>query len=239
MWGRCLHLPAIVLIAAVTLQAATTCATCHPKIAQTYAQTGMARSFYKPQSIPTTRYYHKLSDTWYAIEDHNGQYYQRRWRIGYDGKETEVQESRIDYVMGSGNHVRTYLTRTPRGALIELPLAWYSENGGTWGMNPGHDRNYALPPRTVATTPIRRFPLATKSPAANRSTPASRPKASAASAATAPAPTIFASRRPPARSPRTSARPSSIPPACPATANSKSVCSAISKPPACNCRTRS
>ena len=150
MWGRCLHLPAIVLIAAVTLQAATTCATCHPKIAQTYAQTGMARSFYKPQSIPTTRYYHKLSDTWYAIEDHNGQYYQRRWRIGYDGKETEVQESRIDYVMGSGNHVRTYLTRTPRGALIELPLAWYSENGGTWGMNPGHDRNYALPPRTVA-----------------------------------------------------------------------------------------
>ncbi len=52
--------------------------------------------------------------------------------------------------MGSGNHVRTYLHRTERGALIELPLAWYSENGGEWAMNPGHDRDYALPPRAVA-----------------------------------------------------------------------------------------
>jgi predicted CXXCH cytochrome family protein len=127
-----------------------TCATCHAKIAQAYAKTGMARSFYKPKSIQPTRFYHKLSDTWYAMEERSGQYYQRRWRIGYDGKETEVQEQHIDYVMGSGNHVRTYLTRTERGALIELPLAWYSENGGTWAMNPGHDRDYALPPRAVA-----------------------------------------------------------------------------------------
>jgi hypothetical protein len=79
-----------------------------------------------------------------------GSYYQRRWRIGYAGNETEVQESRIDYVMGSGNHVRTYLHRTDRGTLIELPLAWYSENSGEWAMNPGHDRDYALPPRAVA-----------------------------------------------------------------------------------------
>ena len=77
-------------------------------------------------------------------------YYQRRWRVGFDGKDAEVRDSRIDYVMGSGNHGRTYLHRTERGALIELPLAWYSENGGEWAMNPGHDRDYALPPRTVA-----------------------------------------------------------------------------------------
>jgi len=68
----------------------------------------------------------------------------------FSGKETEVQESRIDYVMGSGNHVRTFLHQTVRGALIELPLAWYSENGGEWAMNPGHDVDYALPPRAVA-----------------------------------------------------------------------------------------
>jgi Tfp pilus assembly protein PilF len=110
----------------------------------------MARSFYKPRPVEPVRYYHKLSDTWYSIEERGGSYYQRRWRIGYEGKETEVQESRIDYAMGSGNHVRTYLHRTERGALIELPLAWYSENGGEWAMNPGHDRDYALPPRAVA-----------------------------------------------------------------------------------------
>ena len=110
----------------------------------------MARSFYKPQGIEAARFYHKPSDTWYSIEERAGQFYQRRWRVGYDGKDTEAQESRIDYVMGSGNHVRTYLSRTERGALIELPLAWYAEKGGTWAMNPGHDRSYALPQRAVA-----------------------------------------------------------------------------------------
>jgi tetratricopeptide (TPR) repeat protein len=126
------------------------CATCHSQIAASFAKTGMARSFYKPAAVEPVRYYHKLSDTWYAIEQRDGSYYQRRWRVGYASKETEIQESRIDYVMGSGNHVRTYLHRTDRGALIELPLAWYAENGGEWAMNPGHDRDYALPPRTVA-----------------------------------------------------------------------------------------
>jgi Tfp pilus assembly protein PilF len=130
------------------------CAVCHPKIAATFAKTGMARSFYKPSaiaaSIKATRFYHKPSDTWYAMEERDGAWYQRRWRVGFGGKEVEVQESRIDYVMGSGNHVRTWLHRTERGALIELPLAWYSENGGEWAMNPGHDRDYALPPRAVA-----------------------------------------------------------------------------------------
>ena len=68
-----------------------------------------------------------------------GKFYQRRWQIGYRGKEENAEELQIDYVMGSGNHVRTYLHRTSRGTLIELPLAWYAEKGGSWGMNPGYD----------------------------------------------------------------------------------------------------
>jgi hypothetical protein len=83
------------------------CATCHPAIAATFAKTGMARSFFKPASIEPVRFYHQPSATWYPIAERDGRYYQRRWRIGYAGKETEVQQSRIDYVMGSGNHVRT------------------------------------------------------------------------------------------------------------------------------------
>jgi tetratricopeptide (TPR) repeat protein len=141
---------ALLLAFACTSVAAEECAACHTKIAASFAKTGMARSFYKPGKIETTRYYHKLSDTWYAIVERGGDYYQRRWRIGHAGQETEVQEQRVDYVMGSGNHVRTYLHRTERGKLVELPLAWYSENGGAWAMNPGHDRDYALPPRAVA-----------------------------------------------------------------------------------------
>jgi hypothetical protein len=128
------------------------CATCHSEIAKTYAPTGMARSFY---SLPPTftggnPYHHEKSGTWYATVKRDDGYYQRRWRIGNAGQEILVQELRIDYVMGSGNHVRTYLHRTQRGALIELPLAWYPENGGTWAMNPGYDRDYTLPARTIS-----------------------------------------------------------------------------------------
>ncbi len=93
---------------------------------------------------------HQPSGTWYDMSLRDGVYYQRRWRIAPDGKETHLQESRVDYVMGSGNHARSYLHRTARGTLVELPLAWYSENGGGWAMSPGHDRDYALAPRTIA-----------------------------------------------------------------------------------------
>jgi predicted CXXCH cytochrome family protein len=133
------------------------CAACHSKIAQTYALTGMARSFYRvqPQNAAEdfTRgnpFYHQMSGTWYAMLKREDKYYQRRWRIGNAGQEIQVQEDQIDYVMGSGNHARTYLHRTGRGALLELPLGWYSEGGGTWAMSPGHDREYTLPPRAVA-----------------------------------------------------------------------------------------
>lgn len=69
----------------------------------------------------------------------DGKWVQRSWQIGYNGKEDDAEELTVDYVMGSGNHVRTYVHRTARGTLVELPLAWYAEKGGTWEMNPGFD----------------------------------------------------------------------------------------------------
>ena len=52
-----------------------------------------------------------------------------------------VDEKRIDLVVGSGNHARTYLHRTSEGKLTELPVSWYSEKGGYWAMSPGCDRS--------------------------------------------------------------------------------------------------
>jgi tetratricopeptide (TPR) repeat protein len=107
----------------------------------------MARSFYQPGPENTiedyrlnSRYYHKASDTSFGMIERGGKYYQRRYQIGFDGKETNIDEQRVDYVMGSGNNVRSYLHRTRAGALIELPLAWYAEKGGYWAMGPGYDR---------------------------------------------------------------------------------------------------
>jgi tetratricopeptide (TPR) repeat protein len=114
----------------------------------------MGRSFYRPSPRNTVedytrhnRFYHRPSDTWYAMLQRDGRYYQRRWQIGYAGRETNVEELQIDYVMGSGNHVRTYLHRTPRGTLIELPLAWYRQGG--WAMNPGYDTDHFVRPRQI------------------------------------------------------------------------------------------
>ncbi len=82
--------------------------------------------------------------------ERGGKYFQSRWQTGPDGKKTNVQEWRIDFVMGSGNHVRTYLHRGANGTLTELPLAWYPEKGGTWAMNPGYDSDHFITPRKIA-----------------------------------------------------------------------------------------
>jgi tetratricopeptide (TPR) repeat protein len=122
------------------------CSSCHARIYDHYRQTGMARSLFRPQPSNTIEdftakntFYHEASDTYYSMSRRDEKYYQRRWQLGFDGKETNVQESSIDFVLGSGNHARTYLHRTNHGTLIQLPLGWYAEKGGYWGMNPGYD----------------------------------------------------------------------------------------------------
>jgi tetratricopeptide (TPR) repeat protein len=72
--------------------------------------------------------------------EHGGQWFQRRHQTGFEGKETNAVETRVDYVIGSGNHARSYLHRAAGGHLIEMPVSWYSENGGYWAMSPGYDR---------------------------------------------------------------------------------------------------
>src|SRR5579863_8194744 len=84
------------------------CATCHRDIAANYARSGMARSFFKPGTANTIEdfskapaYYHALSDSYYAMSLQNGEYLQRRWQLNAARKEINVEELKIDYVMGS------------------------------------------------------------------------------------------------------------------------------------------
>ena len=123
------------------------CAGCHRQVWETYQRTGMARSFYRltPENIiedfsGKSPFYHQPSDSYFTMLRRDGKYFQRRHQIDFEGKRTNVIEKQIDYVMGSGNHSRAYAHRTAGNKLIELPLAWYSEKGGYWAMNPGYDR---------------------------------------------------------------------------------------------------
>jgi predicted CXXCH cytochrome family protein len=122
------------------------CLQCHAEAAAGYAHTGMAHAFYAPRAEQILEkdpkensYYHAISDTYYSMVLHDNAVYQRRWQKGFGGADDNVEELKVDFVMGSGNHARTYLHREADGTLIELPVGWYAENGGHLGMSPGYD----------------------------------------------------------------------------------------------------
>jgi predicted CXXCH cytochrome family protein len=123
---------------------AAVCTGCHADLAAGFHKTGMGRSFarVRPEHVPEfgKPFHHEASDSYFAMITRDGRYYQRRWQIGFDGRETNVDEKQVDYVIGSGNHSFTYLHRAGRGALQVLPLSWYSEKGGYWNMSPGYDQ---------------------------------------------------------------------------------------------------
>jgi predicted CXXCH cytochrome family protein len=123
---------------------AAVCADCHGDKAAGFEKTGMGRSFARvlPENTPKfgKPFYHQASDSYFAMITRDSKVYQRRWQIGFDGKETNVDEKQTDFKVGSGNHSITYLHLTSRGALQVLPLSWYAEKGGYWDMSPGYDQ---------------------------------------------------------------------------------------------------
>jgi tetratricopeptide (TPR) repeat protein len=134
------------------------CAGCHGEIAKTYALTGMARSLSRVgaaatgSSLPGVTsggYYHAASDRHYAVTTRDGAVVQRRHQVGPGGAEVNVLEVAADYVIGSGNHARTFVQRAADGRLMQLPLSWYAEGGGSWAMSPGYDRPAHLDFRRV------------------------------------------------------------------------------------------
>jgi tetratricopeptide (TPR) repeat protein len=120
------------------------CPACHRAIAETYARTGMGRSFRAVRSaLPEFRgqsFRHAASDQYFVPSVKANRPYLRRFQKAPDGSIINSLEKAVDYVVGSGNHAQTYLHRTPVGNLIELPLTWYSEEGGSWNMSPAYDR---------------------------------------------------------------------------------------------------
>jgi tetratricopeptide (TPR) repeat protein len=138
----------------------SSCSTCHDQIARTYSLTGMARGFAKVSRSELAmpgRVYHKASDRYYTMVERDGKFYQRRHQIGFDGQETNVLELEAHFVVGSGNHARTFVHRSADGRLRQLPVSWYSNEGqgargkgqGYWAMSPGYDKPAHLDFRRV------------------------------------------------------------------------------------------
>ncbi len=111
------------------------CRPCHAAQVDAYLRTGMGRSIAAPAPVSGS-FYHRLSNRHYRIEENHV----RRVQIDAAGAEINRVEKSIDLVIGSGNHARTFVHRSPENCLIELPITWYSRAGGFLAMSPGYDR---------------------------------------------------------------------------------------------------
>jgi predicted CXXCH cytochrome family protein len=122
------------------------CAGCHQEIARSYATTGMGQSFSRiNRDAPAAKFAgarvkNQASGMNYQMVQHDGKLFERRSQTGFGGQEANILEEQVDYVIGSGNHARTFLHRDAQGRLIELPVSWYTEGSGYWAMSPGFDR---------------------------------------------------------------------------------------------------
>src|ERR1051326_5094017 len=120
----------------------STCAGCHAQIAENYARTGMGRSFRSVRAdavlpeFSAGEFSHAESAERFAPIRRAGRYYVLREAPGG----SNALEVSVDYVIGSGDHARSYLHRTADHKLVQFPVTWYAEEGGHWGMSPGYDR---------------------------------------------------------------------------------------------------
>ena len=105
----------------------------------------MARSFYRPSAAKivedyerNNRFFHAPSGRHYRMVRRNGRFFQQRYQL-QQGGEVNLFEQEVHYVIGSGNHARTYLNLSTGGVLTQLPATWYSQEK-RWGISPGYDR---------------------------------------------------------------------------------------------------
>jgi predicted CXXCH cytochrome family protein len=121
------------------------CRPCHAAIADSYRRVAMARSLYRPSAgnmvedyRTNNHLFHAASGRHYRMTEHGGRFYQERYQLDERGAEVNKLEVEISYVIGSGNHARSYLRLSTSGELTQLPVTWYSQER-RWGMSPGYD----------------------------------------------------------------------------------------------------
>ena len=121
------------------------CRPCHSEIYESYQNVAMARSFYRPainnvieDYEKNNRFFHAASNRHYRMLRRDGRYFQQRFQL-HQGREVNLFEQEVHYVIGSGNHARSYLNLSAGGVLTQLPVTWYPQEK-RWAISPGYDR---------------------------------------------------------------------------------------------------
>ncbi|MCI0424023.1 MAG: tetratricopeptide repeat protein [Acidobacteria bacterium] len=121
------------------------CRPCHAEIYESYQGVAMARSFYRPSvgSViedyeKNNHFFHPASNRHYRMLRRDGRFFQQRYQLK-QRREVNFFEQEVHYIIGSGNHARSYLNVSSGGVLTQLPVTWYPQEK-RWGMSPGYDR---------------------------------------------------------------------------------------------------
>jgi predicted CXXCH cytochrome family protein len=120
------------------------CLGCHPDVAATYPETGMGRAFYPLTSdvavedfSDDNEFVVPGSGLRYRMVVRDGRYYQRQFVQDLAGDEWVVDEREMQWVIGSGNHARSYITAVG-DELFQMPICWYPE-ASLWDLCPGYE----------------------------------------------------------------------------------------------------
>lgn len=111
----------------------TTCAVCHPKEADGFAKTPMARSLSRAGTQAEKVFEHTFSQTRFSIRNADGGVVQSFTRGG------ESESLVFQYVIGSGEHAFGYLAEV-ENHLFQSPLSYYSKRQ-QWDVAPGYEQD--------------------------------------------------------------------------------------------------
>ena len=118
------------------------CFDCHESEWTGFQDHGMARSFYPLTSDNVVEdfnadpIWHEESGFWYRVLEEDGAYWQEEYRLNDQGERVHSLKRRMNFVIGSGNAARTYVSESNE-RLYELPLTWYSQTA-QWDLSPGY-----------------------------------------------------------------------------------------------------
>ncbi len=122
----------------------TTCMSCHKDVYDTYAQTGMGRSFdlarpwrsdakFDQHSVV----YDKDLDYYYKPYFKDSILYIMEYRL--EGKDTVHKRiEKIEYIIGSGHHTNSHLINR-NGYVYQAPITYYTQEG-KWDLAPGFEK---------------------------------------------------------------------------------------------------
>ncbi|MGE0758621.1 MAG: multiheme c-type cytochrome [Pirellulaceae bacterium] len=117
------------------------CQECHENEFASYLHTSHSRALRLVQpaeeSVPVEFFHTRSGRTYRASIEGDAMWHEESVRLE-DGTRVVLARHPMKYVMGSGNHSRSYLAEID-GFLVESPMTWYRSQNA-WHMSPGYDR---------------------------------------------------------------------------------------------------